>query len=75
MGMRRKAAIDVALAARRAFLEGKPVYHLLIQEQREEIAVRFLGGDRAADLAKEYGIAREYVYRLVKRYLTSKREG
>ena len=66
MGSRRQQQIDVALAARAAALSTRNHPKLTVRHYRE-IARRLDAGERAADLAAEFGIAREYVYRVAKR--------
>lgn len=67
MSIRRRSQIDEAFAAREAYMAGKRVHKVLTPDTRKEIASRFKAGERAVLLAEEYGIAREYVYRLAKK--------
>ncbi len=62
MGVRRQGQIDAALACH------NPKVTRLTPELRREIVRRFQAGEKAPAVAKEFGIAREYVYRLVKKY-------
>jgi DNA-binding CsgD family transcriptional regulator len=41
------------------------------QQRNEEIVRRYLAGERAADLASEFGISVRRVNRLIRRYLDS----
>lgn len=66
MGSRRQQQIDTALAAREAALSTRNHPKLTATHYRE-IARRLDGGERAVDLAAEFGIAREYVYRVARR--------
>lgn len=61
MSTRRRAQIDRAL-------EGWEKTRVsLLPWQEEEIARRFNQGERAPELAKEFGIRRETVYRVARR--------
>ena len=66
MGSRRQRQIDTALAAREAALSTRNHPKLTIRHYRE-IVRRLDVGERAVDLAADFGIAREYVYRAAKR--------
>jgi hypothetical protein len=66
MRHRRQAQNDAALAARRSALAGRVQRSRLPARTRQEVAKRFRAGERAAELAEEFGIAREHVYKIVK---------
>jgi hypothetical protein len=66
MGSRRQHQIDAALAAREAALSTRNHPRLNVRHYRE-IARRLAAGERAVDLSAEFGITREYVYRVAKR--------
>jgi len=72
MGMRRQQQIEAAIAARNAALSTRRrSNYKLTPAQRRSIAERLDNGERAVDLAAEFGIAREYVYRAAKRGRTA----
>jgi hypothetical protein len=66
MGSRRQSQIDTALSARYSAPRTRNHPRLKARHYRE-IAERLDAGERAADLAVEFGIAREYVYRAAKK--------
>jgi CENP-B-like protein len=55
------------LNAREDAMVGRTSREVLTDQQRREIARRLDAGERAADLAQEFGIAREYVHRAARR--------
>ena len=72
MGRRRQQQIEAAIAARNAALSTRRrSNYKLTPAQRRSIAERLDSGERAVDLAAEFGIAREYVYRAAKRGRTA----
>lgn len=64
MGERRQEQISAALECWSGWRASK----ILGEERRRTIAARRHAGERAVDLAAEYGIAREYVYALARKY-------
>ena len=64
MGERRQQQIEAALACWTGWRQSK----ILDDERRRTIAARRHAGERAVDLAAEYGIAREYVYALARKF-------
>jgi hypothetical protein len=66
MGERRRGQIDVALAARKAALVGRRTHYVLSPADRKAIAERFEAGERAIDLAEEFRVVREHVYKIVR---------
>jgi hypothetical protein len=66
MGERRRTQIDAALAAREAALVGRRTHYVLSAADRAAIADRFKAGERAVDLAGEFGVVREHVYKIVR---------
>ena len=66
MGLRRQQQIDAAITARETALIGRN-HPKLTARQLREIARRLDAGERAVELAVEFQIAREYVYRAAKR--------
>jgi hypothetical protein len=68
MGARRQAQIEAAIAARETALSTRRrSNYKLTPDQRKNIAERLDGGERAVDLAAEFRISREYVYRAARR--------
>jgi hypothetical protein len=66
MCARRQQQIDAALTAREAALDPRRRPRLKPRHYRE-IAQRLDAGERATDLAAEFDIAREYVYRAARK--------
>jgi hypothetical protein len=58
MGTRRKAQIDSAVAG----YVGPRLDRKINRQQAREILDRFLGGERAAEIAKEFGVSTRLVY-------------
>lgn len=62
MGERRQSQIDAALTAAEPYRPGDGPK--LSFEQAREIRLRFCAGERAIDLAAEFGVSKWLVYRI-----------
>jgi hypothetical protein len=69
-------AIILRLLYKDQHLPEKPVSDIppLKADRNREIVERYLAGERAVDLAKEFGISVRRVNRLIRRYLDRRRE-